>query len=104
MSGDEILGRYSSDKFLLFLPSLQGGRADEAARRIRNVVYSSTMHAASDVVRIKANVGVAKYPVDGISVQALINAADADMRLDREGREPPKEMPVFKRRSGTAAR
>jgi len=101
LTGDEILGRYSSDKFLLFLPTLEGGRADETARRIRNTVYASTMDVDSKVVRIKVNVGVAKFPVHGVSVPSLINAADADMRLDRSGRTPPGEIPVFRRRSGT---
>jgi diguanylate cyclase (GGDEF)-like protein len=99
----ELLGRYDGDRFILYLPRLQGAHADELAQRIRNVVFATTMDVDTVVVRIKAFVGTARYPLDGLTLSDLLAAAEADMRRDRAGREPPAKQPVFRRRSGTKA-
>jgi diguanylate cyclase (GGDEF)-like protein len=96
----ELLGRYDGDRFILYLPRLQGTHADELAQRIRNVVFATTMDVETEVVRIKAFVGTARFPIDGLTLSELLAAAEADMRRDRAGREPPAKQPVFRRRSG----
>lgn len=102
-AGDEILGRFAADKFVLLLPRLSGSRADDTAQRIRNAVFATTMNVGVRVVRIKSNVGIAKYPVNGMTVEALLRFAEDDLLVDRKGRDRPKQMPVYKRRSGTSA-
>lgn len=97
---EEYLARYDGDKFVLLIPRLEGDRADDLARRIRNVVFSSTVDVDTEVVRIKANVGIARFPIAGITLSALISAAERDMKLDQHGRERPGKKPVFRRRSG----
>jgi diguanylate cyclase (GGDEF)-like protein len=97
---NEFLARYDGDKFILLIPKLEGDRTDDLARRIRSVVFSTTFDADTEVVRIKANVGVARYPLSGVTLNALISAAERDMKLDQRGREPPGKKPVFRRRSG----
>ncbi len=97
---DEHLARYDGDKFVLLIPKLEGDRAEDLARRIRAVVFSTTFDANMEVVRIKANVGVARYPLAGVTLDALISAAERDMKLDQQGRERPSRKPVFRRRSG----
>ena len=97
---DEQLARFEGDKFVVLVPRLDGARADELARRIRSVVFSTTIDVDTEVVRIKANVGVAKYPLAGVTVNALISAAERDMKLDQTGRAKPGKKPVFRRRSG----
>jgi diguanylate cyclase (GGDEF)-like protein len=97
---NEYLARYDGDKFVLLIPKLEGERVDDLARRIRSVVFSTTFDANMEVVRIKANVGIARYPLSGITLNALISAAERDMKLDQHGREPPAKKPVFRRRSG----
>jgi diguanylate cyclase (GGDEF)-like protein len=96
----EYLARYDGDKFILLVPKLEGDRADDLARRIRSVVFSTTFAADMEVVRIKANVGIARYPLAGVTLNALISAAERDMELDQRGRIPPDKKPVFRRRSG----
>ena len=96
----ERLARFDADKFAVLVPRLDGSRADDLARRIRSVVYSTTIDVDTQVVRIKANVGVAKYPLSGVTLNALISAAERDMRVDQRGREPPAKKPIFRRRSG----
>ena len=100
-NADELMARYDGDKLALILPRLEGARAAELAQRIRNAVFATTLNVDTQVVRIKANVGVARYPVDGTTLDALLSKAETDMRIDQAGREPPKNKPVFKRRSGT---
>ncbi len=97
---NEYLARFDGDKFILLIPKLEGDRVDDLARRIRSVVFSTTFDADMEVVRIKANVGIARYPVAGINLNALISAAERDMKLDQRGRIPPDKKPVFRRRSG----
>jgi diguanylate cyclase (GGDEF)-like protein len=97
---DEYLARYDGDKFVLLVPRLDGDRAEDLARRIRSVIFSTTVDVDTEVVRIKANVGIARYPIAGITLNALISAAERDMILDQHGRERPGKKPVFRRRSG----
>jgi diguanylate cyclase (GGDEF)-like protein len=97
---EEYLARYDGDKFVLIVPSLEGDRAEDLARRIRSVVFSTTFDVDTEVVRIKANVGIERYPLAGITLTALISAAERDMKLDQQGRERPGTKPVFRRRSG----
>lgn len=101
---EELMARYDGDKLAVLIPQLEGARAMELAQRIRNVVFATTLNVDTQVVRIKANVGIARYPVDGTTLDHLLVKAEADMRVDRAGREPPKTKPVFKRRSGTKSR
>ena len=96
----EFLARYDGDKFIILVPHLEGDRADDLARRIRSVVFSTTVNVDTEVVRIKANVGIARYPVAGVTLNALVSAAERDMKLDQQGREPKGRKPIFRRRTG----
>ena len=96
----EHLARFDGDKFVMLIPTLEGDRVEDLARRIRAAVFSTTFDADMDVVRIKANVGIARYPLAGITLNALLSAAERDMKLDQRGRVPPDKKPVFRRRSG----
>jgi diguanylate cyclase (GGDEF)-like protein len=100
-AADDLIARYDGDKLAILLPQIEGRRVSELAQRIRNVVFATTLNVDTQVVRIKANVGMARYPLEGTTLNELLVKAEADMRLDRAGREPPKGKPVFKRRSGT---
>jgi diguanylate cyclase (GGDEF)-like protein len=97
---NEYLARYDGDKFVILVSRLDDDRAEDLARRIRSVVFSTTVNVDTEVVRIKANVGIAKYPVAGITLNALISAAERDVKLDQQGREPKGRKPVFRRRTG----
>jgi diguanylate cyclase (GGDEF)-like protein len=99
-TNDELLARYDGDKFVLFLPRLEGSHAEALAKRIRSAIFATTVDVDTEVVRIKANVGTAKFPVDGITLPALTSAAERDMKVDQGGREVPKNKPVFRRRNG----
>jgi len=99
-TADERVARYEGDKFVVLVPQLDGNRADELARRIRSVIFATTINVDAEVVRIKANVGIAKYPIAGVTTSALLSAAERDMKLDQRGRVPPGGKPVFRRRSG----
>jgi diguanylate cyclase (GGDEF)-like protein len=95
---EEILARYGAGRFTILLPSVEAGRADEMARKVKSAVFATTMNVGARVLRIKAHVGVAKYPLNGISVESLLRFAEGDMEKDKSGREPPKNKPAFVRR------
>ena len=99
-AADEVVARYDGDKFVVLIPQLEGDRAEDLARKIRTVVFSTTVDVDTEVVRIKANVGIARYPIAGVTLNALISAAERDMKLDQQGRQKPGKKPVFRRRSG----
>lgn len=97
---DEFLARYDGDKFVMLVPRLDGDRADDLAKKIRSAIFSTTIDVDTEVVRIKANVGIARFPIAGVTLNALISAAERDMKLDQQGRDRPAGKPVFRRRSG----
>jgi diguanylate cyclase (GGDEF)-like protein len=98
---EDILARYAGDKFVLLLPGTITSDALAIAQRIRNNVFKSSIQGGKALVRVKANIGVASYPIDGASLDAMLSAAESDMLVDRKGRETPGKMPVFERLSGT---
>lgn len=99
-ASDEYLARYDGDKFVMLIPRLDGDRAEDLARKIRSAIFSTTVDVDTEVVRVKANVGIARFPISGVTLNALISAAERDMKLDQQGRERPAGKPVFRRRSG----
>jgi S-adenosylmethionine:tRNA-ribosyltransferase-isomerase (queuine synthetase) len=71
---------------------------DEVAQRIRNVVFATTLEVDVKIVRIKANVGAASFPVQGNNLQAVMAAADRNMYKDKDLREPPKGKLIIQKR------
>ena len=84
---EDVAARYGGDEFILLLPGIERGGAEEVAQRIRNVVYASTLEAGSKMVRVNVSVGAASYPVDGDEIETLIQAADSAMYREKELRK-----------------
>ena len=62
------------------------------------MVFATTLEIAASIVRLKASVGVAAYPENGESLQAVITQADRAMYKDKEYREPPKGRLIIHKR------
>ncbi|HJS43215.1 MAG TPA: diguanylate cyclase [Gemmatimonadales bacterium] len=69
----DFLARYGGEEFLLMMPETEIEGAIEAAERIRKKIEGDSLPAGS----ISISVGVAAFPVNGDSPEALIAAADA---------------------------
>ena len=88
---EDITARFSGDEFILSLPNTDRKVADEVAQRIRNMVYASTLEIGGKMVRVNVSVGTSSYPVDGRTLEVLMQSSDRAMYKDKELRKPPKD-------------
>ena len=79
--GSEAFGRYGGDEFLLLLPETGPAEAVVLAERVRRAVAAFPFAApeATRTIAVTVTIGVAVFPEDGATVEALI--AHADQRL-----------------------
>lgn len=73
----DYLGRYGGDEFVIVLPSLSLSEASVVAERLRLRV-STTENPTMTI-----SIGVATYPQDGRTVEALISAADKGLYISK---------------------
>jgi diguanylate cyclase (GGDEF)-like protein len=79
--GSEAVGRYGGDEFLLLLPETGPVDAAVTAERLRRTVAAFPFAGAeaSLPIAVTVTIGLAAFPEDGTTAQALI--AQADRRL-----------------------
>jgi diguanylate cyclase (GGDEF)-like protein len=68
--------RYGGDEFLLILPGADRAMAHEVAQRILERICGHTLPLEGTSVRVTASAGVAVYPADALTRDALLAAAD----------------------------
>jgi diguanylate cyclase (GGDEF)-like protein len=80
--------RYGGDEFVLLLPETSKDQAVEAANRIRSEIAGAQFLADAPFgpVRITASLGVATFPDDAQTPEALIARADTAMYVVKQGR------------------
>jgi diguanylate cyclase (GGDEF)-like protein len=93
----DVVARYSGDEFIVLVANADEAAACEIAQRVRNVVFATTLDVGGRIVRLKVNIGVAVYPDDGGTLQAVMTAADRMMYKDKELREPPRGKVIAKK-------
>ncbi|MGQ0550206.1 MAG: GAF domain-containing protein, partial [Armatimonadota bacterium] len=73
----DILARHGGDEFMVVLPGTSKAPAQETAERLRRAVEAYPLMVAGDVVTaVTLSVGVASFPQDGHTVDALVEAVD----------------------------
>ena len=74
----DTIARYGGDEFMILLPHTTKVAAAEIAERVRRAVRAAPLSAAV-AASVTLSLGVAAYPEDGKSTEALIEAADRSM-------------------------
>jgi diguanylate cyclase (GGDEF)-like protein len=72
----DVPARYGGDEFVVMLPDTPARGALEVAERIRNAVGSTPFATEAGRVPCTVSIGVASYPQDGRSLEALLARAD----------------------------
>jgi diguanylate cyclase (GGDEF)-like protein len=82
----DIVARYGGDEFMILLPHTQKVTAAEVAERIRRAAEATPLISAVELASVTLSLGVACYPEDGKSPDALVEAVDRSMyRAKQQG-------------------
>ena len=79
LRGTDVAARYGGDEFIVLLPETGSKGAMEVAERIRSTIAARPIECDGRNVPASVSIGVASYPEDGHSLDAL--AAHADRAL-----------------------
>ncbi|HYP01693.1 MAG TPA: diguanylate cyclase, partial [Pyrinomonadaceae bacterium] len=88
----DVLARYAGDEFVAIMPMASGDVAEMVAERIRAAVESHEFTIRTGrTTRIGISIGIACFPSDGESSEALLSQAGHNMQQDKHGRRlnPP---------------
>src|SRR5207247_4193811 len=72
----DVAARYGGDEFIVLLPDTPAKGALEVAERIRNRVHRTPIQAGAREVVSSVSIGLASYPEDGATLDALAAHAD----------------------------
>lgn len=80
----DLVGRYGGEEFLIILAETDKEGAKFAAERIRQAVESKKVHAYDEDLHVTVSIGVASFPADAGTPQALIEKSDAALYLAKQ--------------------
>ncbi len=80
LRGGDTLGRYGGEEFVVLLPETDGVQASLVAERIRSAVACTPVPLPGEErIDVTVSLGVATYPIDGLTVQDVLSRADQAM-------------------------
>ncbi|HUG76966.1 MAG TPA: GGDEF domain-containing protein [Burkholderiales bacterium] len=83
----DVAGRYGGDEFIVLLPETPAKGAVEVAERIRQAIAARPIEVAGKHIATTVSIGVATYPEDGRTLDALAARADGALyEAKRQGR------------------
>jgi diguanylate cyclase (GGDEF)-like protein len=83
----DIPARYGGDEFVVILPQTDGAPARLLAEKLRRLVEGHTFLQEEGInARLGVSLGVATYPAEATTKEALIRLADKRMYEDKESR------------------
>ncbi len=80
----DVLARYGGDEFVALLPEAPAARALEVAQRIIQAVAATPLEFDGKRIKTSVSIGLASYPDDGRSIDALQVRADRAMYMAKE--------------------
>ncbi len=82
----DAIGRYGGEEFMVLLPEMDREEGRETAERLRHLVADEPFALGRDkTLNLTVSIGVAVYPDQGTSVEALCDAADRAMYEAKAG-------------------
>lgn len=81
----DVPARFGGDEFIVMLPETPAKGALDVAERIRDAISSSPITIGSERVGCTVSIGVATYPEDGGSIDAVTARADRAMYVAKQG-------------------
>ncbi len=80
----DVLARYGGDEFVVLLPESSSNGALDVAERIRAVVAATALDIDGKRIMTSVSIGLATYPDDGRSIDAVLARADRAMYAAKE--------------------
>jgi diguanylate cyclase (GGDEF)-like protein len=80
----DVLARYGGDEFVALLPETAADRALEVAQRILKAVANTPLQFEGKRIGTSVSIGLACYPEDGGSIDAVQGRADRAMYLAKQ--------------------
>ncbi len=80
----DVLARYGGDEFVVLLPETAADRAIEVAQRILQAVTAAPLEFEGHRIETSVSIGLACYPEDGRSIDAIKARADRAMYHAKE--------------------
>ena len=79
LRGDDFVSRHGGDEFLCLLPSVQ--QAEQALHIGGKLidVLAAPCRIGTVMLQVRASVGIALYPQDGVTIESLVDSADRAM-------------------------
>jgi diguanylate cyclase (GGDEF)-like protein len=87
----DLVGRFGGEEFLVLLPGIDERATKEAAERVLSavaklhVLTTGKRGETTTIADRTTSIGVARYPVDGESLEQLLQAADSAVYAAKEG-------------------
>jgi diguanylate cyclase (GGDEF)-like protein len=81
---NDLYCRYGGDEFIVVMPETIKSEAAVVADRIRKSIQDLTFLSGNSLVNTTVSIGVASYPQDVTSKQALVKAADDALYAAKE--------------------
>ena len=81
----DVVARFGGDEFVVLLPETPHGGALDVAKRIRLAVAGTPLNLGDRSLVTSVSIGVATYPENGHSLDALLVHADRAMYVDKQG-------------------
>jgi diguanylate cyclase (GGDEF)-like protein len=80
----DVAARYGGDEFIVLLPETPAKGAFEVAERIRNAIAARPLEMGERRIVSSVSIGIATFPEDGASLDALAAHADRAMYAAKE--------------------
>jgi diguanylate cyclase (GGDEF)-like protein len=81
----DVAARYGGDEFIVLLPDTPAKGSMEVAERIRQRIASTPLKVGERDVVSSVSIGIACYPEDGATLDALASHADGALYSAKEG-------------------